>query len=260
MVRSDREVWARLTGVGCALIINADDLGYDPAVTRGILEAMRQGVVSSATLIVNGPYSEAAAAQAQSLAIGLHLNLARFVPAWSGFPPALLTQGTFDEGAAGRLPAEVVERETLAQLDRLERLLGRSATHVDVHKHLHRHPAILEGVAAAARTRGLPVRSVDAAMRALLAARGVPTNDHFVGDAGAEAFWTLERLEREAERLPAEGVTEWMCHPGYAPASLRSGYSVQRETELRTFVHPQARTALDRLGLSPTHFRVVHGR
>lgn len=36
------------------LIINADDLGYDPAVTRGILEAMRAGLVSSATLMRGG--------------------------------------------------------------------------------------------------------------------------------------------------------------------------------------------------------------
>ena len=60
------------------LILNADDFGYDPAVTRGIAEAMRQGVVSSTTMIVNSPWSEEAAAQAEGLAIGLHLNLVRF--------------------------------------------------------------------------------------------------------------------------------------------------------------------------------------
>jgi predicted glycoside hydrolase/deacetylase ChbG (UPF0249 family) len=39
------------------LIVNADDLGYDPAVNEGIVQAMRSGVVTSATLMVNLPHS-----------------------------------------------------------------------------------------------------------------------------------------------------------------------------------------------------------
>ncbi|HME92301.1 MAG TPA: ChbG/HpnK family deacetylase, partial [Myxococcaceae bacterium] len=72
------------------LIINADDLGYDPAVSEGILTAMRQGVVSSATLIVNSPHAPDAAARVGDAAVGLHLNLARFKPLWAGFPSELL--------------------------------------------------------------------------------------------------------------------------------------------------------------------------
>src|SRR6059058_816174 len=97
------------------LILNADDLGYDPAVTRGILESMRGGVVTSATLMVNLPYSEEAAAAAKGLAIGLHLNLARGEPVAKDFPRSLLgPDGGFVEPRAGALSAEAVERETLA--------------------------------------------------------------------------------------------------------------------------------------------------
>src|SRR5688572_17040559 len=129
------------------VIINADDLGYDPGVTRGILECMRQGVVTSTTFMVNMPFSEDAAAAGRGLAIGLHLNLARHPPAWARFPRALLgDDGGFVETRANELPADVVEQETFAQLDRLEQLLGRPATHIDVHKHLHQHPAILSGL------------------------------------------------------------------------------------------------------------------
>ena len=243
-----------------ALIINADDLGYDPAVTRGILQAMREGVVSSTTLMVNLAHSAPAARDARGLAVGLHLNLARGRPTWARFPAALLEDGALSEARAGALPAEVVEAETLAQLAQLEALVGQAATHVDVHKHLHRHPQVLEGLAAAARERGLPVRSLDAPMREALAARGVATNDAFLGDAGAEAYWTPERLEAELARLPAHGVVELMCHPGYRPRTLASGYGAQREVELATFLSPRARQALARAGCVPTDFRVLHGR
>lgn len=240
-----------------ALIINADDLGYDPAVTRGILRALREGVVSSATFMVNTPFSEAAAHDTQGLALGLHFNLARGTPVWTGFPPELLDSGEFVEARAASLPVDTVEAEALAQLDRFQKLLGRPATHVDVHKHLHQHPNVLSGLIRAARATGLPVRSIDAAMRQELLAHGVPTNTHFLGDAGAEAYWTLERFEATMATLPASGVIELMCHPGYRPEAVRSGYSAQREVELDTFLHPRARQALAHAHITPTDFRVL---
>jgi hypothetical protein len=240
-----------------ALIINADDLGYDPAVSRGILRAMQEGIVSSATLMVNTPYSEAAAREARGLSIGLHLNLTRDLPLWAAFPSDYLKGGAFSEALARHLMPDVVEAEALAQLERLDMLLGQPATHVDVHNHLHRHPGILEGVARAARAARLPVRSIDTDMRRTLRTHGVPTNDHFLGDTGVEAYWTLERLEEQLASLPAEGITELMCHPGYAPEVVKSSYARQREVELATFLHPRARMALKRLGMKPTDFRVL---
>lgn len=222
------------------LIINADDFGYEPEVTRGIVQAMREGVVSSTTMMVNTPFSEAAAKDAAGLAVGLHLNLARW---------AALSDGrTLDERAAAALPAAFVTAETLAQLDRLRTLLGREATHVDVHKHLHTHANVLEGVAKAAAARGLPVRSISPAMRAALRGLGVRTNDAFVGDAGAQAYWTLPQLEGDLAALPEGQLVELMCHPGYAPVALQSGYSAQREVELATFTSARARALVAPLG------------
>lgn len=239
------------------LIINADDLGYDPAVTDGILRAMTEGVVTSATLMVNTPYAAEAAARARPLAVGLHLNLARWKPLSPAIPATLLGRtGDFVEANAPGLPAEAVKAEALAQLAEAQRLLGRAPTHVDVHKHLHRYPNILEGVAAAALDRGLPVRSVDAGMRAALARKQVRSASHFIGEAGHEAYWTIEHFRRELERLP-DGVTELMCHPGLAPTHVASGYSQQREVELQTFLHPGARAIVERLGIQLTDFRAV---
>ena len=231
------------------LIINADDLGYDPAVSRGILEAMSEGVVSSATLMVNTPYSEEAAASARGRAIGLHFNLTRHPPRWPFFPPALLLNGSLEESRAGLIPAAAVEAEARAQLARFEELLGASATHLDVHKHLHQHPQVLEGVARAAFALGLPVRSIDASMRRALRSFGVRTNDHFLGDAGQAAYWTWGQLTAALAALPAEGSIELMCPPGYRPSHVTSGYSAQREIELQTFLDPRARALLNDAGV-----------
>jgi len=236
------------------LIINADDLGYDPSVTKGIFEAMDRGVVSSATLMVNSPSSQAAAQQARGRAVGLHLNLTRWAPAWSGFPSGLLVNGALDEALAGRLPAAVAESEALAQVARFEALVGAKPTHIDVHKHLHLYEGIFEGLCAAARQRALAVRSVSAAMRARIRERGLRTCDGFLGEAGGEAYWTLNRLREQLSALPKDGCTELMCHPGYTPSTVKSGYAVQREVELETFLHPGARALITHLGFTLAGF------
>lgn len=224
------------------LVLNADDFGYDPAVTRGIVKAMRHGVVSSTTMMVNTPYSEDAATLAEDLAIGLHLNLARF-------HALSLKQYELTEAAAPTLDPAFVHRETLAQLDRLEALLDRPATHIDVHKHLHQHPRVLEGLLRAAEERRLPVRSIDDAMRAAIRQAGVRTNDVFIGDTGAEAWWTPTRFVEVLAELPTEGLVELMCHPGFAPTEVKSGYAAQREVELQTFCGLEARQGLEARGL-----------
>jgi predicted glycoside hydrolase/deacetylase ChbG (UPF0249 family) len=184
--------------------------------------------------------------------VGLHLDLVRF--------SALSTGAPLVEAEVGRLSAAFVEAETLAQLERLERLLGRPATHVDVHKHAHRHPQVLEGLSRAARRARLPVRSIDPAMRGALRAAGVATNDAFLGEAGAEAWWTQARWTAALAALPASGVVELMCHPGYAPVALRSGYGAQREVELATFTSPLAREALRRAGVTLASWAAVARR
>jgi predicted glycoside hydrolase/deacetylase ChbG (UPF0249 family) len=235
------------------LIINADDLGYDPAISEGIVLAMRTGVVTSATLMVNTPHSGHGAALARGLPVGLHLNLARGAPASARFPADLLRAGSFDEALVGRLPPEVVEDEAEAQVRRAGALLGRPPTHLDVHRHLHRVPAVLEGLVRVAHRLGLPVRALDGPMRARLREAAISTTDHFVGEAGAEAFWTEARFVETVSSL-AEGTTELMCHPGHPPREIRSSYAAQRTVELATLTSDAARRALEASGVFLTTF------
>jgi chitin disaccharide deacetylase len=231
------------------LIINADDLGYDPAVNEGIVLAMRSGVVTSATLMVNLPHSEHGATLARGLPVGLHLNLSRGAPVSPGFPPSMLQHGAFDEARVSQLRPDVVVEEVLAQLARAEELLGRPPTHVDVHRHLHQISPVLEGLSRVAAARGLPMRALDEAMRTELRRRGVRTTDHFVGEAGGEAYWTEQRFAGTVTGL-AEGTTELMCHPGYPPRETRTSYALQRAVELATLMSTTARRALDEAGVT----------
>ncbi len=203
-----------------ALVVNADDLGYDPEIDRGILEAHARGIVTSATAMVDTPFAEAALAAAPAtLGVGLHAVLD---------PRARLDD------------AEAALRRQLA---RFAALRGRPPTHLDSHKHAHAAPAVLEAVARVAAEGGLPVRAVDGAMRAALRARGVRTADAFLGDAARRPAWTLAAL-REALAGVGEGVTELMAHPGHRPSHARTSFGVEREVELRALCDPSVREAL----------------
>jgi predicted glycoside hydrolase/deacetylase ChbG (UPF0249 family) len=205
--------------------VNADDLGYDPEIDRGILEAHTHGIVTSATAMVETPFSaEALRAAPRSLGIGLHAIVG---------------------AEAGREAAEVALRR---QLERFRALRGAAPTHLDSHKHAHARPEVLEAFAAVAAELGLPVRAIDAPMREALRGRGVATADAFLGDAALRPAWTLEALLRALAGV-GEGVTELMAHPGHAPSHARTSFGAEREIELRALCHGEARALLDRGGV-----------
>ncbi len=206
------------------LVVNADDLGYDPEIDRGILEAHARGIVTSATAMVETPFAAAALAAAPpSLGIGLH---------------AVLEPGLDAAGAEAALRR---------QLARFEALRGAPPTHLDSHKHAHAAPEALVAFADVAAERGLPVRAIDGGMRARLRALGIRTADHFLGDAALRPAWTEERLARALAALP-EGTTELMSHPGHAPSHARTSFGPEREVELAALCSPRARDALRATG------------
>ena len=98
------------------LIVNADDFGLTLGVSKGIVDAHREGIVRSTTLMANGAAFGTAVSisrRTPGLGIGVHLNLttgkpvspARTIPSLvdhdglSAFEPRPLAAGA--RGAAG---------------------------------------------------------------------------------------------------------------------------------------------------------------
>lgn len=257
------------------LIVNADDLGRTAGINRGILEAHKKGIVTSATVMVNYPAAEDGIAlmlaEAPFLGMGLHLNLT------SGRPvsdpetvPSLL-----DENGLFRQPRnwgpvmtafapEEVERELRAQMARFIELAGKPPTHLDSHHHaVYGVPAGLTTMLAMAEEYDIPIRRPPFEERAMdtanlwlfdglapTQARGIAEQLHgilanhpdlrmparFVTSFYAEKA-ILGELLVVLTTLSEEGVTELMCHPGYAEG-LDSSYCDERETELKWLTYP----------------------
>lgn len=242
------------------LIVNADDFGLTPGVSDGILLAHRHGIVTSTTMLVNGGVTRETVARARDagLGLGLHVNLTLGAPLSRG--ASLVEHGAFVRDArraAARARASDVEREVAAQIERFQTLAKQPPTHLDTHHHVGLHEPVREVVLAAARGLRVPVRSQDAAARHRARAARLGTPDHFFGESGPGAYWSLARTLRHLRELPS-GTSEFMTHPGWCdPALSYSRYGRQREVELAGLGSPAARAAARALGIALVDFRAL---
>ena len=244
------------------LIVNADDFGVTEGVSRGILRAHREGLVTSTTVLASLPAQpelDAVARDSAGLGLGLHFNLTLGRPV---SPPETVGSLVDAEGRFGRDLAvlqerarpDEVRRECEAQIEAFTRRFGRGPTHLDSHHHAHRLSRVMDAVVDVVLAARLPLRSQDPGFRDGLRRRDIATTDSFVGDADVEPYWTTERLLDQLATLPL-GLTELMCHPGFFDEHLAySRYGRQREVELATFCDPEARATLERLDIQLCHF------
>jgi chitin disaccharide deacetylase len=255
-----------LSGDGITqLIVTADDFNLAVGVSRGILEAHQHGIVTETSVMVNlGDLRQAATmlAGAPRLGVGLHLNITRGCPvAPPGAVAGLLGSDGQFLGAPQALPTPLrsaaVEMEFQAQLEAFVRAFGRLPQHVDTHHHVHQHPVVLDVMLDLAASLQLPVRSLDAPMRAAMAARGLASPAHFLGDAGDEPYWTVTRLLSTMQTLQP-GITELMCHPGYFDDAIAySRYGRQRDVERQALCAPDVAARLRQQGIQLVTYAAV---
>ncbi|WP_432738558.1 ChbG/HpnK family deacetylase [Maridesulfovibrio sp. FT414] len=149
------------------VVINVDDLGLHPAVRRAVDNLAGMGVVTSSTLLANGPdLSEAVLLQDKhrGLGLGAHLNLLRGKPISN---PDHISSLVDDDGLlfgnytslllryiTGRIRLAEVEKEWSAQI---EYLLDHQVrlTHFDSEKHIHAWPGLYNLAGKLARRYGI---------------------------------------------------------------------------------------------------------
>src|SRR5207247_10485042 len=152
---------------GRRLIINADDFGRSHSINQAVVRAHRDGILTTASLMVNGKAADEAvelARQNPRLGVGLHLSL---VCGTSALPPgdipALVNAGgnfsnhSVASGIRYFFRPELrpqLEREIEAQFERF-RATGLPLDHVNGHLHFHLHPVVFGILMGRARDWGI---------------------------------------------------------------------------------------------------------
>lgn len=279
------------------VVVNADDLGLHPAVRRAAQTLAQSGILTSASLMANGPDLEAAARmeRMEGVGLGAHLNILRGRPLGAPAQVASLVgrDGLFlgDYAAllrrhlARRLDPAEVEAEWERQIRRI-RDLGIKPTHLDSEKHTHAWPGLmriaqrlaarhaigwvrrpLERIGPQGWRPGL-TRVLFLRLCALGHAKapGVGWPDEVFGIADQGPRLTPEAFAQHfADCRP--GVVELVCHPGDPQAGdppIPAEYGrlrvpLQWRAEFESLASPRWREVLATLGAELTHFGRLRG-
>lgn len=231
------------------LVINGDDLGLLPGIDRGLARAAGEGIVSSLSLLANGPAFDSGVALCRSrpdIGVGAHLALAegRALTTWE--------DGGMGRGPENLLPADYrhfigdffvlrrinLQRVTTELRAQLERILGTGIRpdHLDGHQHLHLFPPLAPVFAGLAREYGIPAVRLPrlngpgdggcTGWKGRLLRLGARRSARVYGDffarpdavlgTGCSGRLTLEEFRRLVKAFcDGPAVTaELMCHPG----------------------------------------------
>jgi hopanoid biosynthesis associated protein HpnK len=268
------------------LVVTADDFGLHEAVNEAVGQASAAGTLTAASLMVAAPAAADAvrhARAAKHLRVGLHLVLA---DGEALLAPELIPALT---DSRGRMDARMfvngvrffvrpsvrrqLEAEIRAQFTAFART-GLELDHVNLHKHFHLHPTLLElvlrvgmefgmsavrlpreplwfsalgGSRIAGPAAAVLLRPWLAWMRRRLRAAGILHNDQLFGIASSGRM-VESALLRVLQRLPA-GITEIYLHPA-TPTSAPISSSMREyrhAEELAGLLSPRVRVAMDAL-------------
>src|SRR5918996_2473115 len=217
------------------LIINCDDLGSCHAANVGIYEALREGVATSASLMVPCPWAREAASRYRGEDVGVPRT-----------QRDLWDHADLDEA----------RRELRAQIERAI-LWGFDVSHLDSHMGtLQLKAEFFDVYLDLAVDFGLPIRLSDASterligfpFRKLAEEEGIVFPDHFVPvRSGVGSRRAVEAAVHELQ----PGVTEVNVHPAVDTAELRAltpDWAARVDDHDLVVTDHSLRTMLDRAG------------
>ncbi|AQS86825.1 sugar phosphotransferase system protein [Neoasaia chiangmaiensis NBRC 101099] len=266
------------------LIVSVDDFGLSEEVNEAVEIAHRNGLLSTASLMVAGPASMDAVRRARrlpNLHVGLHVVA---IEGEATLPPSTIAAIASPDGQLGRDQLKLgvdyyfrpAARRALArEIEAQFRAFARSGLHLDhanAHKHMHLHPTVGHFLIQSGLQHGLrhvrtprepvaPIQAVetrldtigDAALRQWcrvlrwqIQRAGMTTNDWCFGIAWS-GHMSAGRVSTLIGHLPP-GLSEIYFHPATARngqlSTLMPDYD--HVGELDALTHPMFRQAVER--------------
>jgi len=266
------------------LIINADDYGYFPCISQGILEAASSGALTATGILANSPDLKAQLKWLDSiegLDLGVHLNLtfrqpltsnmAEKLSRWDGCFPGVYSMTSML--LTGKIGIDDVWGEWHAQIEACQR---KNLRFLNSHEHIHMLPILFPLVLELAQEYQIPhVRLTQAEW---LAPFGVPA---LVRNTLMQAMQTINRprlkvqapiflgLSRSGKldydylatifsKLKPGKSYELMCHPGrFDPSEIldpRLGSYHDWDGELALLQSQNVRSLYEKFGIRLSHY------
>ena len=273
------------------LIIHADDAGMSHSVNRGTIDSMKEGVVSSASIMVPCPWFKEFAEIARNnpdLDYGIHLTLNSEWKnyRWGPVAPREKVPSLIDEegylwgdvkGVALNAKAEEVAIELRAQINRAIEF-GIPLTHLDTHMGaVLARPDLFEVYTKLAGEFDLPVlmlREFDEQRKREYPALVVERAAELVKELENQGYPLIDRIaqfydgdtheQRRAQYVQTlqnlkPGISQLIIHCGYADDELRAitNSAERRNGDRDVFMEPQIAKLIDSLGIEVITWKQV---
>ncbi|MBN1787673.1 MAG: ChbG/HpnK family deacetylase [Sedimentisphaerales bacterium] len=278
------------------MIINADDFGLCEGVNKAVIEAHKNGVLTSTTIMANMPAVDQAihfAKDNPSLGVGIHLNVLQGKPLSPDNSIKLLTNDSGEfKYSAYKLAIETLLCKKTRQAIEIELTSqiasvidkGIKPTHLDSHKHFHCLEPVYKIVCSLADKFGIrairwpwepatvcskdwPDIELKDKFRAFLvrqmALKAQKLDNRFIKN---DIFFGLAHTGRIDDNFWAEiaqtqfaGTAEVMTHPGYADGLGKTRLVQQRRSELECLCNPATKKLLTQAGIQLVHYGNIDG-
>jgi hopanoid biosynthesis associated protein HpnK len=273
------------------LIVTADDFGASAEINEAVIRAHSEGILTSASLMVNEPaFGQAVelARKTPRLAVGLHLalSLSRATLPPEQIPDLVDAEGKLSDNSTkagwkyyfSKRVQEQLEKEIRAQAEKFL-ATGLPLDHINGHQHIHMHPRVFRMIARLAEEYKVPgIRIVRDKLRLNLKLdkkRWAYKLSHWIifsnlgrrcRKLAKDAPWVSAdyvmglyqdgRLNREhllglLQSLP-EGIVEIYCHPATKNAGVPSRAP---EQEFAALIDPAVKKLVESGGIQLTCYR-----
>ncbi|MHC5250383.1 carbohydrate deacetylase [Enterococcus sp. LJL90] len=259
------------------LIINADDFGYSPAVNAGIIQAHKNGVLTSTTLMANMPGTEEAielSKQHPNLGIGCHLVLTSGQPLRSQCRSLQDTNGNFYNLCDySKMRNTYLDEEIYDEwCTQIEYLLSKDVhlTHFDSHHHTHFFQENQSITMKISKKYGLPFRN-SFGTENFEAFRFDHVNDLLLDMMNTEAIRDISsvystiktacfsEIEAVFERGKTSQILELMVHPAFVDEYLytHSSFNLARMREVEILTDPDLKKLIHFFKFQLVNYKTV---
>jgi chitin disaccharide deacetylase len=258
------------------LLVNADDLGRYPAINAAIVQAFREGIVRSTSLMMPCPGAADAIrllGDHPALRVGVHLSVVNDIAGyrWGPLAPKERVPSLLDE--EGRLfhlsrLRELLERARLEELEIEFRAqigaafaAGLAPTHLDWHCTASGgRPDIFALTRDLAREYRLALQVGSRPFIDDVRAAGLPALDHPLLDSFRLPIEAKSTRYADLFRALPAGLSEWAVHPGHDTPEARAtdpdGWLVRR-TDLDFLVSTEAKEIVAAEGIVLIDYRAL---
>lgn len=216
------------------LIINADDYGLSKSISDGIILGIREGYITSTSIMANMTWAEYAIQKALEYnidCIGLHINL-------TVGKPILKNDNLINNNGQFYYNKEQIENPKLTYQDAYNEIMAQvnvisnysdgklKIDHLDTHHHLMDNPNIKQAIVDIAQKLNLPIRKYDNI-------QNIKCPDFLYKDFTINNV-SIDSIKQMIEKYKNDNVVvELMTHPGLIDEYTKTVTSyLNREKEL----------------------------